>query len=338
MLFLSLFYIRKLFPSGLRIIHGYPVHDQAKIVFRAFCIALLLAFKWLDDFEPRIGDRPPIVEDDHWREKRKDPTKYRSCWSDFMTMSIAEVQAVEVSALVVLDWNISISTPDWYFWLDELHDYTVVEPESTSYATVAQLIVAAQEELDQTCPDASFMSSLSLEGSRARSPEPLSRLARALLVGINPPFESPFPVTPEYALEVETGWASSSRRELCCSSEIDGGQWATPTELRHSSEGWASPVCFTAELRCSEDEIVRGPTRVIGYAPGPSPYTLTLSDSEHSRDSDSSIDFLHHEDIRARIPHAGVQRDDSPLYDDSQPLTPVFLDPWNCYTATGLYL
>ncbi|KAF5393550.1 hypothetical protein D9757_000270 [Collybiopsis confluens] len=196
-IFLALLYIRKLFPSGLHtMIHRYPIDNQAKLIFRAFCLALFLAFKWLDDFRLHIGGRSPVAE----QQKSESPKKYRSCWADFLSMSVAEVRIAEISALNVLNWNISVSAPEWHFWLDELHDYTVLRPDSASFTTAVDLITTAQEELGRTCPEAPFMSSPPRENSSRSSLEPL---IRALLVGIAPPvLQSSSPVEGSPELEV----------------------------------------------------------------------------------------------------------------------------------------
>ncbi|KAJ3990278.1 hypothetical protein F5890DRAFT_450914 [Lentinula detonsa] len=182
MLFLALFYMRKLFSNRLNLRAFSDLH-RAQVVFRAFCLSLMFAFKWLDDYTHSVGSCIPDANEEFWRVKRADPKKYRTCWADFMAMSVTEIQTAELCALKMLDWNISVSAPDWYFWLEDLRLHTHAQSTKSGYTTVAMLISAAQLELRRNSPDAPFMSLR--QHAFTSSPENLRRLERALLVGIS---------------------------------------------------------------------------------------------------------------------------------------------------------
>ncbi|KAJ3788833.1 hypothetical protein GGU10DRAFT_345123 [Lentinula aff. detonsa] len=182
MLFLALFYMRKLFSNRLNVRAFSDLH-RAQVVFRAFCLSLMFAFKWLDDYTHSVGSSIPDANEEFWRVKRADPKKYRTCWADFMAMSVTEIQTAELCALKMLDWNISVSAPDWYFWLEDLRLHTHAQSTKSGYTTVAMLISAAQLELRRNSPDAPFMSLR--QQAFTSSPENLRRLERALLVGIS---------------------------------------------------------------------------------------------------------------------------------------------------------
>ncbi|KAJ4472212.1 hypothetical protein J3R30DRAFT_3709660 [Lentinula aciculospora] len=180
-LFLALFYMRKLFLD--RFIRGHSDLHRVRVVFRGFCLALMFAFKWLDDYTHSVGSNVSKTNVEFWRRKRANPKKYRTCWADFMTMSVGEVKNAELFALKVLDWNISVSTSDWFFWLEDLRTHTIAHSAKSGYTIIAGLISAAQLELRRKSPDAPFISPARQNASTS-SLESLRRLESALLVGV----------------------------------------------------------------------------------------------------------------------------------------------------------
>lgn len=325
MLFLALLYLRKLFPYHLDL-QRYCDLDCAKVVFRALCVALMFAFKWLDDFTHGIASTISDSDEEFWRRKRANPRKYRTCWSvlscrflrislkfvsrsDFMSMSVAQVKDTERYALSVLDWNISVSSSDWYFWLENLHAHSLSHCKNSGYVTVAKLIGAAQYELGRKSSAESPAAAPFMSPSWGRaSPSllvPLRSLERALLVGIPVDLVS---VHPDISLD-------------------ETSEWTSPT----------------AELCCSEDEIVYRPAKVIGCAPGPSYPFKTESDSDHSFVSTQALsipaDFpWTRQDMRAL--HDFVTRGNQPSSvcaavehgDDDPSITPIFLkSSWRVY-------
>ncbi|KAJ3934238.1 MAG: hypothetical protein NXY57DRAFT_710851 [Lentinula lateritia] len=195
-LFLALFYMRKLFSDHLHL-RGYSALHCAQVLFRAFCLALMLAFKWLDDYTHSVRSNVAETDEEFWKQKRANPKKYRTCWADFMSMSVSEVKSTEVCALTLLDWNISVSTSDWFFWLEDLRIHTIAPSGRSICPIVAALIYTAQLEVQSKSPDAPFLNP-SPQISPTRSLEPLRRLESALLVGIS---TGSWTVPPDVALE-----------------------------------------------------------------------------------------------------------------------------------------
>ncbi|KAJ3916468.1 hypothetical protein F5877DRAFT_80869 [Lentinula edodes] len=207
-LFLALFYMRKLFSDHLHL-RGYSALHRAQVLFRAFCLALMLAFKWLDDYTHCVRTNVAETDEEFWRQKRANPKKYRTCWADFMSMSVSEVKSTELCALTLLDWNISVSTSDWFFWLEDLRIHTIAPSGRSICTIVAALIYTAQLELQRKSPEAPFLNP-SRQSSPTRSLEPLRRLESALLVGIS---TVSWTVPPDVALEESPVGITDS--ELC---------------------------------------------------------------------------------------------------------------------------
>ncbi|KAJ3776670.1 hypothetical protein FB446DRAFT_276017 [Lentinula raphanica] len=188
-LLLSLHYMRKLFPNRFNF-RCCPDSYRAQVLFRAFCLALMFAFKWLDDYTQSLGSNIPKTNVEFWRLKRADPKKYRTCWVDFMGMSLAEVKKVEICGLKRLDWNIAVSTSEWYFWLEDLRLHTDVQSERPGYQIVSGLIRGAQLALCRSSPDAPFMSPRQHESPT--SSESQQQLEDSLFAGI--------PVVPQWSI------------------------------------------------------------------------------------------------------------------------------------------
>lgn len=126
-----------------------------------------------------------------------------------MSMSVSEVKSTELCALTLLDWNISVSTSDWFFWLEDLRIHTIAPSGRSICTIVAALIYTAQLELQRKSPEAPFLNP-SRQSSPTRSLEPLRRLESALLVGIS---TVSWTVPPDVALEESPVGITDS--ELC---------------------------------------------------------------------------------------------------------------------------
>ncbi|KAF9076468.1 hypothetical protein BDP27DRAFT_1414342 [Rhodocollybia butyracea] len=298
MVFLALYYMRRLFPFPLDL-RGCSDLDRAKVIFRAFCIALLLAFKWLDDYSHSIESNIPKSNKEFWKLKRENPKKYRTCWADFLFMTVTEVKNVELAALDTLNWNISVSTSEWFFWLEDLRNHTMSRSHSQVYVNVARLIFTTQEELRWNFPNAS--STPSRASALSCSLGTLRRLECAILVGI--PI---IPWTVSYPESPQKKWVSPTADLRCYEDEIVSQPKQNIGFAPGSSSIWTGSVneTYRTPLRLSprEDHI------------GAMPHDLTYSTTG------------------ATQPLSTLDQHSSPYY--SAPLTPVFHDPWPTYNLT----
>lgn len=221
-------------------------------------------------------------------------------------MSVDQVKDTERAALAVLDWNISVSTSDWFFWLESLHVHTLLHSNESGYMIVLELISRAQNELRlkssaESSPASPFGSPS--WGQPSASLARLRPLERALLIGIHIDSLSVHPVNP----------------------------------LDTTSE-WTPPI-YTAELRCSEDEIVHRSTKTIGCAPGQSfawpPSTKTENYPIPSQTW--TIPSWTQEEMRASRTTLGNQPSYIALEDHNPALTPIFLrSSWRAYNCKTL--
>ncbi|KAF8897265.1 hypothetical protein BD779DRAFT_362547 [Infundibulicybe gibba] len=94
---LSLWYLSRLFPAAF--IQGDAIHEQdlVEVILRLVILGLMFANKWLQDHNLR-----------------------HTHWSRLSRLSLNYLSVLERLALGILDYNISISEPEWVSWLSKL--------------------------------------------------------------------------------------------------------------------------------------------------------------------------------------------------------------------------
>ncbi|KAG6832895.1 hypothetical protein H0H92_004779 [Tricholoma furcatifolium] len=110
--FLALWYMARLFPSGIFSHHDVRYIGGVEAVTRVFLLGLTLADKWLNDGAMHIRE-----------------------WQRFCSASPRASNLAEKLALSMLDYNIAISNIEWHHWLEALE-------HSTKYFGTGQLSAA----------------------------------------------------------------------------------------------------------------------------------------------------------------------------------------------------
>ncbi|KAG6833804.1 hypothetical protein H0H87_011738 [Tephrocybe sp. NHM501043] len=119
---LALWYMERLFPQGLFNQFDAMALGISELVIRTFLLCLTLADKWLNDC-PR-----PIQE-----------------WQRFCNLPRRASVHAEKTALMMLDYNLAITGPEWGAWL------SMLEPSASKYASPNSGKMTAATALREIC-------------------------------------------------------------------------------------------------------------------------------------------------------------------------------------------